>query len=289
MKSKAFKITLCAVAATFSFCACTNENTDKTESSGVILTNISEASSLNETSEIDIEISSAPEESETETSKQELETENEEDTKENNSAIDKANNIDELSDIISEDVENTLSTFNEAYEQLINEVDTYDKYVANSDRVEAFYAKACTVNHELIIRMYNYAINYADLILNSKSSIDDKYDEFEYLCDDIYDDAGDDILDGIYDGVLDDILKEYYDGIIEDAEDTVSYDEWYNVLSNEYDWWSDARSDTYDEWSDFRSDIYDFYSDVRSALWKDDMDKANEKFEKFKKRVEKLS
>ena len=172
---------------------------------------------------------------------------------------------------------------------MVTEIDTYEMYLESTDKVEAFYKKVYDDTKNLCIRMREYSINYAEAIMASDKSNDDKYKDFEGLYDCIYDDAGDDIYDEIYDGILDDIYDDFYDGILDDAYDNgAPYDEWSDARSNEYDWWSDARSDVYDEWSDFRSDVYDFWSDMRSELWDDDIERAEEKIVDFQEDVEKL-
>ena len=175
------------------------------------------------------------------------------------------------------------------YEKIISDIDTYEKYLENTDKVEAFYKQIYEDTKQLCMRMREYSLNYAETIMASDKSNDDKYKDFEKLYDCIYDDAGDDIYDEIYDGILDDLYDDFYDGILDDAYDNgVPYDEWSDARSDEYDWWSDARSDVYDEWSDFRSDVYDFWSDMRSELWDDDVERAKEKIEDFQEDIEKL-
>lgn len=193
--------------------------------------------------------------------------------------------FEELNEVVSADVENTISAIKSEYEKLVTEIDTYKKYLENTDKVEAFYKQVYEDTKYLCIRMREYSINYAEGIMISDKSNDDKYKDFDELYDCIYDDAGDDIYDEIYDGILDDIYDDFYDGILDDAYDNgAPYDEWSNVRSDEYDWWSDARSDVYDEWSDFRSDVYDFWSDIRSELWDDDIERAEKKNSGFSRR-----
>ncbi len=195
----------------------------------------------------------------------------------------------DLNETISTDVDSTISAMIAKYEKIITDIDTYEKYLGNTDKVEAFYGQICEDTKQLCIRMREYSINYAEAIMASDKSNDDKYKDFEKLYDCIYDDAGNDIYDEIYDGILDDIYDDFYDGILDDAYDNgAPYDEWSDARSNEYDWWSDARSDVYDEWSDFRSDVYDFWSDMRSELWDDDIERAEEKIADFRKDIEKI-
>lgn len=201
----------------------------------------------------------------------------------------KQTGFEELNEVVSTDVENTVSAIESEYEKLVTEIDTYEKYLENTDKVESFYKQVYEDTKNLCIRMREHSINYAEKIMASDKSNDDKYKDFEELYDCIYDDAGEDIYDEIYDGILDDIYDDFYNGILHDAYDNnISYDEWSNVCSNEYDWWSDTHSDVYDEWSDFRSDVYDFWSDMRSELWDDDIERAREKIIDFQEDIEKL-
>lgn len=194
----------------------------------------------------------------------------------------------ELLEIALKDAEDTVAALSVEYEQLLAQVDTYSKYLASVDTIESFYTKICETNYSLCVRMCEYGLNYAKLIVGSDMSNDDKYDELDELYDIIYDDAGDEIYDGIYDGILSDMYDDYYDGILDDAYDIAPYKEWSNARSDEYDWWSDTRSDVYGDYSDFHSDIYSFYSDIRSAMWQDDIEKAEKKIEKFSKKVDKM-
>ena len=197
--------------------------------------------------------------------------------------------FEELNEVVTTDVENTIASIQAEYDKLITEIDTYDKYLENTDKIEAFYEQICEENRLLCIRMREYSVSYAKEIMASDKSNDEKYDDLEELYDCIYDDAGDEIYDEIYDGILDDMYDDFYDGILDDVYDNgAPYDEWSDARSDEYDWWSDARSDTYDEWSDFRSDIYDFWSDMRSALWKDDIEKAEKEIMDFQEDIEKI-
>lgn len=196
--------------------------------------------------------------------------------------------FDELEEVVSTDVETVISALKSEYEELAADVDTYEKYLENTDKVEAFYEQVCEDTLCLCIRMREYSINYAEEIMASDKSNRDKYKDLEEIYDRIYDDAGDDIYDEIYDGILDDMYDDFYDGILDDAYDSAPYDEWSDARSDEYDWWSDARSDVYDEWSDFRSDVYDFWTDVRGELWDDDIERAEKKIVDFREDIEKM-
>lgn len=188
----------------------------------------------------------------------------------------------------SADIESTVSSFTAAYEALTADIATYDDYVANVDRVEAFYATVIEETRNLCIRLREYGADYVDSVLSSGLTCDEMYDELDVLYDDLYDDAGGDVYDEIYDDLMGDLYDVFYDGILKDAYDTVDYSDWADTHSNEYDFWSDAHSDIYDEWSDFHSDIYDLWSDVRGELWDDDLDRAAEKLADFRADLQSL-
>lgn len=197
--------------------------------------------------------------------------------------------IDELNDIVAKDVEDTINGLNAEYEQLKLEIDTYNKYLSNTDKMEEFYDKIYTVHKALCIRMYEYSLNYVNIIINSDMSNYDMYNELDELYENVYNDAGDDIYDGIYNGLLDDMYDDYYNGILDiDYDDIDNYSEWSDTLSNEYKLWSRTSSDVYDDWSDSLSDIYRFWSDVGSEIYKKDFEGVAKKIEKFQKNINKF-
>lgn len=206
----------------------------------------------------------------------------------NSSDILVVNSIDEIEEMATSDITATVNTLRTAYDQLAAEINTYDKYVENVDQIESFYNQVIQTNQLLCIRMREYALNYATLIVESDSSNDDKYDDLDMIFDVIYDDGSDEIYDEIYDSLTEDMYDTYYDGILDDAYDTVDYSEWFDYRSDEYEFWFDTRSDLYDQWYDLRSDVYDFWSDLRSALWNDDIEKANEIISDFKEDINTL-
>ena len=267
MKTNKLIALFCVTAMLLSFTACDSKKNDEDKSSGNAT-----SSSVETTEKQDAESKTdAPKEEETKAPS--------------------ANTDGDLDDIVIKDVEDTVAALNAEYEGLKAEIDTYSKYLSNTDKMEAFYAKIQDTNYSLCVRMYEYSLDYAESIVNSDMSNDDKYDELEELYDNIYDDAGNEIYDSIYDGILEDMYDDFYDGLLDDAydnEEYSEYSEWSDARSDEYEWWSDTRSQVYEDWSDMRSDIYDLYSDLRSSIWDDDIDEAKEIIEDFREDVEKL-
>ena len=189
--------------------------------------------------------------------------------------------LEELSELVSQEMDARVAALNEQYEKLQAEIDTYDKYIENQEKIEDYYSSVYHDMQDTCIRMREYCVKYVQVILESEKENDEKYDDLEEMYDVIYEDAGEDIYDEFYDGVLEDIYDVYYDGILDDAYDAVAYKEWSEARSEEYERWSDARSAAYECWSDFRSEVYEFWSDMRSEFWDDDIDRAQEKIQDF--------
>lgn len=196
-------------------------------------------------------------------------------------------NVDNLDEIVTEDVEKTITSLREEADTLIAEIDTYDKYLENVDKIDAFYKKIYEENKLLCNRLREYSLSCVNGIMASNKSKEDKSDDLEELFDCIYDDAADEIYDEILEGIFEDLHKAFYNGILDDAFDSISYDEWADIYDAEYERWSDVSSDAYDDWSDFRSDVYDLYSDIDRALWRDKPEKAEKAIADFKATIEK--
>lgn len=188
----------------------------------------------------------------------------------------------------SADIESTVSSLTAAYEALTADIATYDDYVANVDRVEAFYATVIEETRNLCIRLREYGADYVDSVLSSGLTCDEMYDELDVLYDDLYDDAGGDVYDEIYDDLMGDLFDAFYGGVLSDIPDNADYSAWSDTLSHEYDLWSGTNSAVYDEWSDYLESIYDLWSDVRGELWDDDLDRAAEKLADFRADLQSL-
>ena len=182
-----------------------------------------------------------------------------------------------------------LDTLLAEYDALVAGVDDYTSYIAKKSEIEAFYQKILSTSAQLCIQACSLAADYAEQILASSKTIDEKYEDMDDIYDLFYDDIGDEIYDGIYDGILDDIYDDLYDGALDDQPDDVKYKDWSDTRSKEYKMWSNTRSDTYGHWSDYRSDVYGFWSDMRSKLWRDDLDGAYEELEDFREDIARMA
>lgn len=195
---------------------------------------------------------------------------------------------DELEDIIEQDVEDTIGGLTSEYETIKETLADFDAYLANPTLTEDFYIKTVTEINALTIRLREYTLKYAELIMASDDDYDDKYDDLEDIYDEIYEDAAEEIYDEIYDGMLDDMYDDIYDGIIDNAYENVEYSVWDDARSAEYSMWDDARSDIYSSYDDVRSDIYGFYDKTRTHVYKEDEVKVDKDIAKFQKLINKL-
>lgn len=189
---------------------------------------------------------------------------------------------------VMKDVENSVSTLKSEMETLVAEINSFDKYAENTDRMESFYTKVCNDSSLLGICLMEHAVTYAEYIINSDADFDDKYGNLDELYDVVYENAGDEFYDSIYDGILEDMYDIFYDELLDNAYDTVPYDEWLDARTNEYEWWLDTRSDTYEIWLDTRSDIYEFWLDLRNATFEKDTDQIAEIIDNFKEDINDL-
>lgn len=196
--------------------------------------------------------------------------------------------LDELESEILKDVEGTIDGLKADWEELKSEIDTYEKYSNNTDKVEEFYEKINDSTEQVCIRLQKYTARYAELILSSNMSISEKREAFDDLLACIYDDASNELLNGIYEELLGDMQDTFYDGVLSDSNVVDSYLEWYNIHINEYQNWYNTSIDVYRTWYDTTIDIYSFYNDMTIELFTNDVEGAKEKLKDFEEDIEKL-
>lgn len=173
------------------------------------------------------------------------------------------------------DFSDTSKKILDEQQKMFSEVgETYESYLENIDKVQAWYDLAVNETKALGERAVAYGREYYQAVVDNVDVTDDRAWEkaTEDFYDAIYDDAFGDYYDAVYDDAFDDAYDQYYDGIISDAYDVTPYDEWSDVSSDAYDAYSEALSDVYEAYSDALSDVYDDYSDVRSAFYNNDFD-----------------
>ena len=204
------------------------------------------------------------------------------------SDLTKIQNIDDLEEAIEDQIGAAVQSLEDQWEALAAEIDDYDKYVANADKISAFYDTVIEETNNIGIMVREDAVVYANLILTSDSSADDMYDDADNLYDCLYDDVCDDLYDDIYDGLLDDMYDYFYDGIIDDAYKDQPFDEWSDISSDEYTQWAKASSKVFKSISNTSSDVFNFCSDFSSKLFRSDIEGAESKVAKFSEKIEKI-
>lgn len=195
--------------------------------------------------------------------------------------------LEELETRIEEHLAATIASLNTQWEELATEIDTYEKYVENAERVSEFYQTVIDETDRMCIMLFEYSAAYARMILDSDMSADDKYDAIDGINDFLYEDACDEINDEIYEGLLDDMNDYFYEGILSDAQDDVDYSDWYDVCSKEYSQWYDTASEVYGLYYDAASEIYSFYYDMASELYGRDFERAEKIYERFLEKIAK--
>lgn len=173
------------------------------------------------------------------------------------------------------DFSDTAQKLLDEQQKMFGEVgDTYEGYLQNVDKVQAWYDLAVEETRQLGARAVEYGREYYQAVVDNVDVTDDRDVEraTEDFYDAVYEDAYEDYYDAIYEDAFDNSYDTFYDGVLQDAYDTTPYDEWSDVHSDAYEALSDARSDVYDAISDGRSDVYSDYTDVRSAFYNNDFD-----------------
>lgn len=195
---------------------------------------------------------------------------------------------DELEDRIEKHLDELIESLYLRWEALAADIDTYDKYCKDSDRVTAFYETVIDETNQMCVILYEYSAVYARMILDSDLSAADKYNAMDDLNDCLYNGACDEIKDEIYDGILNEMNEYFYNGIIGDASDDSEFSKWYDVASDEYGQWYDTSSEVYSLYYDTASDIYSFYFDMSLDLFSRDFDKTEKVYDRFLKKIRKL-
>ena len=201
--------------------------------------------------------------------------------------LDGITTLEDLETRIEEHLASSITSLASRWEALSVEINTYDKYCDNSEKVSEFYQIVINETEQMCIVLYEYSATYARMILDSDMSADDKYDAVDGINDCLYEDACDEIHDEIYEGILEDMNDYFYEGILDGAEDDVNYSDWYEVCSDEYNQWYDTSSEVYGLYYDAASEIYSFYYDMSSELYSRDFDRAEKVYEKFLQKIKK--
>lgn len=200
--------------------------------------------------------------------------------------LDESLSLETINEAIEEEYTSRINTLKTEAETLINELNTPDAYIANSDKVKEFYQHIIEETNILCILMKEYAVRYAELVLSSDLSDGDKRDALDGIYDYIYEDASDEIYDEIYDTLLDDLYDAFCDGVLDDRPDSISYEEWDYVSSDEYNQLDYARDLVYFFRNRLSSDVYKFRNNVKTALYNSDTERAQNKINEFKETIE---
>lgn len=195
----------------------------------------------------------------------------------------------DLEFIIDDQVYATIDEIAAECEALTQELDTFDKYAENKDKVDAFYDKVVSATEALCIDLRAYSVDYARLILAHDASNEEKCNLLHhYLCEQILIYYCPQVYD-LYETILPVMYDAYFEGIISDANEAVPYSDWSAARSAELSNWSFACSAVLSELSDCCLDIFGFWSELTGRLTQDDVDGARDTTDAFQNDVEELA
>lgn len=131
-----------------------------------------------------------------------------------------ATTLDELIDTMMDELDADSTSLSDHYEELQSVLDSYENYVQNQDKVESFYENIYQCTKNIGIRMREYSLEYAKIIVASDRTNSEKYDDFDELYDAVYEDAGDEIYETYYEDIFDELYDNIYDGVLDEASFT---------------------------------------------------------------------
>lgn len=195
--------------------------------------------------------------------------------------------LDSIENKAISDAENTVEKLKDSNEKIKAKINSYELYKQNIEVIEEYYESVVEEQKNLGIRLREYSVEYANLILKSDKSKYEKYDDLDGIVKGIYEDACDE-EENIYEDITDDLEDAFYSGVINDAQDNVDYGEWSKLGSDEYKNISSLRSELYGDLSDTRSDIYKFYSRLGSEIYGGDYERAEKEVNRFSEKINKM-
>ena len=170
----------------------------------------------------------------------------------------------------------------------MNELNTYEVYAANNDRVDALYRHIVEEINSLCIEMKEYALRYVELILESDVSDSDKSDAIDRM----YDYAGDNASEAIYSDIYNKLIGDLYDGflgndlVLNSVSVNASFEEWKYLYDDEWYRYRTARDYVYFLGDRLEADVYNFRGDIKTALINGDDERIHEKINQFKASIE---
>ena len=167
---------------------------------------------------------------------------------------------------IESDTEATINKIKEDYSSLEKSIDSYDKYIENTESVKGLFTSINTDLSKLFEAYDKYYEAYIKLAIDTckdNKELDRALDDFY---DRVYGDVFDDIYDDVYNRVFDNYYDSFYNGVVEEGRDSVAYKQWSDVHSQCYSDYSDAHSAVYEAYSDAHTKCYLIYTNARQQL-----------------------
>ncbi|HHX29938.1 MAG TPA: hypothetical protein GX720_01775 [Clostridiaceae bacterium] len=195
---------------------------------------------------------------------------------------------DDLREFVDAYMEKAVMDLRAGCEDLLSGIGNFDEYQENTGRIEAFYQKIDEATDMIVIHLREFSRDYAAFVLESDSSMSDKYEEIDDIEYFIYKDAGTAYYEEFYEGIMGDLYRAFYMGVIEDAEGDLSEDDWSLARDTEYKRWSGINSAVHRRWLDLRTDISVFRSRLSREIWNQDMERAEKVLRNFSISIDNL-
>lgn len=196
--------------------------------------------------------------------------------------------LDTIDAAIKKEYTSRIASLKNEAESLMNELNTYEVYAANDDRVDALYKHIVEEINSLCIEMKEYAVHYVELILESDASASDKSDALDRM----YDYAGDNASKAIYNDIYSKLIGDLYDGflgntlVLSNVPASASFEEWEYLYDDEWYRYRTIRDYVYFLGDRLEADVYSFKGAIDTALYNGDDERMQEKINQFKASIE---
>ena len=173
----------------------------------------------------------------------------------------------EVIDAINKEADTMISTLEKEYTSSPSQIDSYEAYIQNADRIAEWYATMNETTKEFFTGMEKYYEAYYRMMLDTCKNNDELKDSLELFYEEVYEGTFEDLYKKLYEGLFKDIYEDIYEDVLSKADDIVSYDELYSSCSTFYDAWYDAGSTCYDTWYNGLSRFYSIWSAMYGSIY----------------------
>ena len=130
----------------------------------------------------------------------------------------------EVIDAINKEADTMISTLEKEYTSIPSQIDSYEAYIQNADRIAEWYATMNETTKEFFTGMEKYYEAYYRMMLDTCKNNDELKDSLELFYEEVYEGTFEDLYKKLYEGLFKDIYEDIYEDVLSKADDIVSYD-----------------------------------------------------------------